>query len=155
LHSSINKHDKKNEQYEINSCSNRIIKSWFFGFWFVRIFGTKKISTAEHTVTENNALLKKWNLSHYELFGSDFDSETNEKKDYVYFQKGGVYSSVSQGVFEKGNYTLDDQAIIMTNSTEKGKLKFVIKNLTETTLSVSIDDPNDSDAKYLTIHFKK
>jgi hypothetical protein len=42
----------------------------------------------------------------------------------------------------------------MTNSTEKGKLKFVIKNLTETTLSVSIDDPEDSDAQYLTIHFK-
>ena len=65
-----------------------------------------------------------------------------------------MYSSVSQGVFEKGNYTLDEQDIIMTNSTEKGKLKFVIKNLTETTLSVSIDDPEDSDAQYLTIHFK-
>ena len=127
----------------------------FLAFGSLESLEQNKISTADHTVTENNALLKKWNLSHYELFGSDFDPETNEKKDYVYFQKGGVYSSVSQGVFEKGNYTLDDQAIIMTNSTEKGKLKFVIKNLTETTLSVSIDDPNDSDAKYLTIHFKK
>jgi hypothetical protein len=127
----------------------------FLAFGSLESLEQNKISTAEHTVTETNALLKKWNLSHYELFGSDFDPEINEKKDYVYFQKGGVYSSVSQGVFEKGNYTLDDQAIIMTNSTEKGKLKFVIKNLTETTLSVSIDDPNDSDAKYLTIHFKK
>ena len=127
----------------------------FLAFGSLESLEQNKISTADHTVTENNALLKKWNLSHYELFGSDFDPETNEKKDYVYFRKGGVYSSVSQGVFEKGNYTLDDQAIIMTNSTEKGKLKFVIKNLTETTLSVSIDDPNDSDAKYLTIHFKK
>jgi hypothetical protein len=127
----------------------------FLAFGSLESLEQKKINTTEHTVTKNNTLLKKWNLSHYELFGSDFDTETNEKKDYVYFQKGGVYSSVSQGVFEKGNYTLDDQAIIMTNSTEKGKLKFVIKNLTETTLSVSIDDPNDSDAKYLTIHFKK
>jgi hypothetical protein len=127
----------------------------FLAFGSLESLEQKKINTTEHTVTKNNTLLKKWNLSHYELFGSDFDTETNEKKDYVYFQQGGVYSSVSQGVFEKGNYTLDDQAIIMTNSTEKGKLKFVIKNLTETTLSVSIDDPNDSDAKYLTIHFKK
>jgi hypothetical protein len=127
----------------------------FLAFGSLESLEQKKISTTQHTVTKNNALLKKWNLSHYELFGADFDTETNEKKDYVYFQKGGVYSSVSQGVFEKGNYTLDDQAIIMTNSTEKGKLKFVIKNLTETTLSVSIDDPNDSDAKYITIHFKK
>ena len=127
----------------------------FLAFGSLESLEQKKISTTQHTVTKNNALLKKWNLSHYELFGADFDTETNEKKDYVYFQKGGMYSSVSQGVFEKGNYTLDEQDIIMTNSTEKGKLKFVIKNLTETTLSVSIDDPNDSDAKYLTIHFKK
>lgn len=126
----------------------------FLAFGSLESLEQKKISTTQHTVTKNNALLKKWNLSHYELFGADFDTETNEKKDYVYFQKGGMYSSVSQGVFEKGNYTLDEQDIIMTNSTEKGKLKFVIKNLTETTLSVSIDDPIDSDAQYLTIHFK-
>jgi|TARA_B110000240_G_C13510323_1_gene458972 hypothetical protein len=126
----------------------------FLAFGSLESLEQKKISTTQHTVTKNNALLKKWNLSHYELFGADFDTETNEKKDYVYFQKGGMYSSVSQGVFEKGNYTLDEQDIIMTNSTEKGKLKFVIKNLTETTLSVSIDDPEDSDAQYLTIHFK-
>jgi hypothetical protein len=126
----------------------------FLAFGSLESLEQKKINTIEHTVTKNNTLLKKWNLSHYELFGSDFDTETNEKKDYVYFQKGGMYSSVSQGVFEKGNYTLDEQDIIMTNSTEKGKLKFVIKNLTETTLSVSIDDPEDSDAQYLTIHFK-
>ena len=126
----------------------------FLAFGSLESLEQKKINTIEHTVTKNNTLLKKWNLSHYELFGADFDTETNEKKDYVYFQKGGMYSSVSQGVFEKGNYTLDEQDIIMTNSTEKGKLKFVIKNLTETTLSVSIDDPEDSDAQYLTIHFK-
>lgn len=126
----------------------------FLAFGSLESLEQKKVSTTETTVAENNALLKKWNLSHYELFGSDFDPDTNEKKDYVHFQKGGIYSSSSQGVFEKGNYTLDKQTIIMTNSKEEGKLKFVIKNLAETTLSVSIDDPNDSDAKYLTIHFK-
>lgn len=127
----------------------------FLAFGSLESLEQKKIGTTETIVLENKALLKKWNLSHYELFGSDFDPDANEKKDYVHFQKGGIYSSISQGIFEKGNYMLGDQTIIMTNSKEKGKLKFVIKNLTETTLSVSIDDPNDSDAKYLTIHFKK
>ena len=60
----------------------------------------------------------------------------------------------SEGVLEEGNYTLAEQTIIMTSNTEGGELKFIIKNLTETILSVSIDDPEDSDAQYLTIHFK-
>jgi|GEM_PF-2802440 len=114
---------------------------------------TKKNNTPNR-IEENNKLLKKWNLSHYELFGSDFDPETNEKKDYVHFQKDGIYSSNSEGVFEEGKYTLDEQTIIMTSSKEGGELKLIIKSLTETTLSFSIDDPNDADAQYLTIHFK-
>lgn len=114
----------------------------------------KKTNTPDSVLVENNKLLKKWNLNHYELFDSDFTPETKEKKDYVHFKKGGVYSSITEGVFEEGNYTLDKQTITMTNSKEGGELKLIIKSLTETTLSVSIDDPNDSDAKYLTIHFK-
>ena len=105
-------------------------------------------------IEEDNKLLKKWNLSHYELFGFDFDPETNEKNDYVYFGKDGIYYSISEGVFDEGNYTFDKKTIIMTNSTEEGKLKLLIKSLTETSLSVSIDDPDDIDAQYLTIHFK-
>lgn len=108
-----------------------------------------------HTVIiANNKLSKKWNLSHYELFGSRFDPEENEEKDYVHFDNGGTYASISEGVFEEGNYTLDAQTIIMTNSKQDGGLKLIIKNITETTLSVSIDNPSDTDAKYLTIHFK-
>jgi hypothetical protein len=128
---------------------------FFLAFGSLESLEQRKINDTQTIPTENNKLLKKWNLSHYELFGSDFDPEIKEQEDYVHFQKGGIYSSKSEGVLEDGNYTLAAQTIIMTNSTEKGKLKFVIKNLTETTLSVSIDDPNDSDAKYLTIHFKK
>jgi hypothetical protein len=126
----------------------------FLAFGSLESLEQKKINNTHTKIVENNKLLKKWNLNHYELFGSDFDPETKEKKDYVHFQKGGIYSSVSEGVFEKGYYTLDKQTIIMTNSKEGGQLKLVIKNLTATTLSVAIDDPNDSDAKYLTIHFK-
>jgi len=126
----------------------------FLAFGSLESLEQNKIIQTESIAVENYKLLKKWNLNHYELFGSDFDPDPNEKKDYVHFQKDGIYSSISEGVFEKGNYTLDKQTITMTNSKEGGELKLVVKNLTETTLSVSIDDPNDSDAKYLTIHFK-
>jgi len=126
----------------------------FLAFGSLEPLGQGKTNNTQTIVVENNKLLKKWKLSHYELLGSDFDPETKEKDDYIHFHKDKTYLSVSEGIFEKGNYKLDIQTIIMTNSKEKGKLKLVIKKLTETTLSVSIDDPNDSDAKYLTIHFK-
>jgi hypothetical protein len=113
-----------------------------------------KIILTESIAVENYKLLKKWNLSHYQLFGSDIDPDPNEKTDYIHFQKDGIYSSISEGIFEKGHYTLDKQTITMTNSKKGEELKLVVKKLTETTLSVSIDDPNDSDTKYLTIHFK-
>jgi len=126
----------------------------FLAFGSLESLEQKKTNITHTKAVENNKLLKKWNLNHYELFGGDFDIEEEEKKDYVHFKKGGIYSSVSEGVFEEGKYTLVKQTITMTNSKEGGKLKFIIKNLTETTLSVSINDPNDSDAQYLTIHFK-
>jgi hypothetical protein len=126
----------------------------FLAFGSLESLEQKKINDTHTIPSENNKLLKKWNLSHYELFGSDFDPEIKEHEDYVHFQKGGIYSSKSEGVLEEGNYTLAEQTIIMTSNTEGGDLKFIIKNLTETILSVSIDDPEDSDAQYLTIHFK-
>jgi len=126
----------------------------FLAFGSLESLEQNKINDTQTIPAENNKLLKKWNLSHYELFGSDFDPEIKEQEDYIHFQKGGIYSSKSEGVWEEGNYTLDAQTIIMTSNSEGGELKLVIKNLTETVLSVSIDDPEDSDAQYLTIHFK-
>ncbi len=126
----------------------------FLAFGSLESLEQNKTNHSQTISVEKNKLLKKWKLSHYELFGSDFAPEENEKKDYVYFHNDNTYTSIFEGVFEKGNYRLEKQTIIMTNSKEKGELKLVIKKLTETTLSVSIDDPNDSDAKYLAIHFK-
>jgi hypothetical protein len=126
----------------------------FLAFGSLESLEQRKINGTQTIPTEKNKLLKKWNLSHYELFGSDFDPEIKEQEDYVHFKKGGIYSSKSKGVLEGGNYTLTAQTIIMTSNTEGGELKLNIKNLTEKTLSVSIDDPEDSDAQYLTIHFK-
>jgi hypothetical protein len=126
----------------------------FLDFGSLESLEQEKMKNTQTITVENNKILKKWKLSHYELFGSDFDPELNEKKDYIHFYKDNTYSSISEGVFEKGDYKLEKKTIVMTNTKEKGELKLVIKELTETTLSVSIDDPNDSDAKYLTIHFK-
>jgi hypothetical protein len=126
----------------------------YLAFGSLESLEQKKINDTQTIPSENNKLFKKWTLSHYELFGSDFDPEVEEQEDYVHFHKGGIYSSKSKGVLEDGNYTLAAQTIIMTSNTEGGELKFNIKNLTEEILSVSIDDPEDSDAQYLTIHFK-
>jgi hypothetical protein len=126
----------------------------FLDFGSLESLEQEKMKNTQTITVENNKILKKWKLSHYELFGSDFDPELNEKKDYIHFYKDNTYSSISEGFFEKGDYKLEKKTIVMTNTKEKGELKLVIKELTETTLSVSIDDPNDSDAKYLTIHFK-
>ncbi len=100
-------------------------------------------------------LFKKWKLSHYEVFGVDYKPEKVEKNDYMYFLENNTYTSVSEGKFEKGKYKLTGKTIILTNETEKGELKLIIKALTSSTLSVVVDDPTDSDAKYLTIHFKE
>ncbi len=114
-----------------------------------------KVSTTENSTTiANQQLLKKWMLSHYELFGTNIDSEGVEKNDYIHFFKDLTYKSVSEGKYETGKYRVSESNILLSNKVEKGELKFIIKKLTETTLSVSIDNPNDSDAKYLTIHFK-
>jgi len=100
-------------------------------------------------------LFKKWKLSHYEVFGVDYKPEDVEKNDYMHFLENNTYTSVSEGKFEKGKYKLTGKTIILTNETEKGELKLIIKALTSSTLSVVVDDPTDSDAKYLTIHFKE
>ncbi len=99
-------------------------------------------------------LLKKWRLSHYEVFGVDYKPEKVEKNDYMHFLENNTYTSVSEGKFEKGKYKLEGKTIILTNETEEGELKLIIKALTSSTLSVVVDDPADSDAKYLIIHFK-
>ncbi len=103
---------------------------------------------------DQHLLLKKWKLSHYQVLGVDYEPEEAEKKDYIHFLVDKTYTSISEGKFEKGEYKLDESIIILTNNIEKGKLKLTIKKLTEDKLEVVIDDPSDSDAKYVTIHFK-
>ncbi len=99
-------------------------------------------------------LLKKWKLSHYEVFGVDYKPEEVEKNDYMHFLADNTYTSVSERKFEKGKYKLAGKTITLTSETEKGELKLIIKALTSSALSVVVDDPADSDAKYLIIHFK-
>ena len=118
--------------------------------------GMSNTSEKEILVTslDQSLLLKKWKLSHYEVFLMNYEPEKIEKDDYLHFFKDMTYTSISEGKFEKGNYRQDGSVIILTNTTEKGELKLAIKNLTENKLKVVIDEPSDSDAKYVTIHFK-
>ena len=104
---------------------------------------------------DHNLLQQKWLLSHYELLGDKIPLETAEKGDYIHFLANNTYTSISEGKLEKGKYTLNKSTIEMTSESEEGVLKLVIKKLTAKALVVFIDDPNDSDSKYFTLHFKR
>ena len=56
--------------------------------------------------------------------------------------------------FEKGTWRLKGNRIILSKNNEKKPLTFIVKDITNKELTLIIDDPSDSDAKYLNIHFK-
>lgn len=112
-------------------------------------------SETSSTALDNQLLQKKWKVSHYEILGEKIPLEASEKADYIHFNNDQTYTSVSDGAFDKGNYTLVKSTITMTNSTDQGELKLNVKTLDETQLVVAIDDPNDPDAKYFNIHLKQ
>ncbi len=109
---------------------------------------------SESSDIDKNLLLKKWKISHYEIFKEDYPPESIEKNDFIQFHKNGNYTSVSEGKPEKGHYKIAGQSILITNTTEEGQLKLDIIHLDAQKLSVKIDEPSDPDAKYVTIHFK-
>ena len=47
-----------------------------------------------------------------------------------------------------------NKRIYLSNKNEEGELVFIINQLKENRLVLIIDDPSDSDAQYLKIHFK-
>jgi len=111
------------------------------------------IETVLTSEIDMSLLLHKWKLDHYEIFSKEYDLEENEKGDYIHFKADKTYTSVSEGKFEKGNYKIVSKSIFLTSDQEKGELKLTVKKLTKDLLKVVIDDPKDSDAKYLSIHF--
>ncbi|MCF6348517.1 MAG: lipocalin family protein [Flavobacteriaceae bacterium] len=111
------------------------------------------IETVVTSEIDMSLLLHKWKLDHYEILSKAYGLEENEKGDYIHFKADKTYTSVSEGKFEKGNYKIISKTIVLTSNQEKGELKLIVKKLTKDLLKVVIDDPKDSDAKYLEIHF--
>lgn len=111
--------------------------------------------TSSSTDIDHNLLQQKWLSSHYELLGEKIPLEAAEKGDYIHFHTNNTFTSISEGKLEKGKYTINKSTIEMTSESEEGVLKLVIKKLSAKALVVFIDDPNDSDSKYFTLHFKR
>jgi len=103
-----------------------------------------------------NNLSKKWNLDKYSVGLFSEKPSRKEQNDYIDLSPNMTFTSVSEGVFERGTWQLKkaEKRIILSKKGDKESLILIIKRLTESELTVVIDDSSDSDAKYLNIHFK-
>lgn len=99
-------------------------------------------------------LSKKWQLSHYSVGWFTEDPSQKEKNDYIHLSSNMNFTSISEGIFEKGTWTLKGNRIILSKNNEKDSLTLIVKALTNNELTLIIDDPSDADTKYLNIHFK-
>jgi len=101
-------------------------------------------------------LSKKWQLSNYKYLIFSEEPSEKEKNDFLHFSSDMTYTSISEGVFEKGEWTLDkEQKKMHLNAMEKdGVLTFFIDKLSSNQLVLIIDDPTDKEAKNLKIIFK-
>lgn len=102
-----------------------------------------------------DGLEQRWDLDHYSLFGFSYDPDDEERNDYIHLHADGSYSSISEGNYEEGrwSYTSAKKAIALSKRGEQGQLLLIIEKLSSERLVVHIEDPNDSDTKYLKIHF--
>jgi hypothetical protein len=115
---------------------------------------SKESSLSANSTINKTLLLKKWKLSHYEVFGERATPEANEKNDFIQFKKDGTFSGISEGKKDSGKYSLSNSSIVLSKNGGKGKLKMNVKKLSKSSLVVVLDLPEDPDAKYLDIHFK-
>jgi heat shock protein HslJ len=115
---------------------------------------SKESSFSANSTINKTLLLKKWKLSHYEVFGERATPEANEKNDFIQFKKDGTFSGISEGKKDSGKYSLSNSSIVLSKNGGKGKLKMNVKKLSKSSLVVVLDLPEDPDAKYLDIHFK-
>ncbi len=101
-------------------------------------------------------LSKKWNLDKYTISWYSENPSKKEKNDYIKLNENMTFTSISEGVFERGKWQLQpaNKRLILSKKEEKGNLKFFIEKLSEDELILIIDDVSDPEAKYLNIHFK-
>lgn len=101
-------------------------------------------------------LSKKWNLDKYTVSWYSESPSEQEKNDYIKLNTDMTFTSVSEGVFERGKWQLQavNRQLILYKDNEKGVLKLIIKKLSKKELVLILDEPSDPEAKYLNIHFK-
>lgn len=118
-------------------------------------FGISSFEQAPKNSTSSEKLLcKKWMLDKYQVFGSDYAPEKEEKGDYIHFFPDHTFKGLESGKIDQGTWRMNTQNNTITLSAKKGQHLLEIKSLTEAQLIVVIDDADDSDAKYLDIVFK-
>lgn len=113
-------------------------------------------ATSESTYITIQNLSKKWKLDKYKVsFFSEAPAE-NEKNDYIHLKSDLTFDSISEGEIEAGSWRLDaiKKRIHLSKNNEEGEIVFIIDKLKTKKLVLIIDDPSDSDAKHLKIHFK-
>ena len=120
---------------------------------FIGIVLMSFINSKTNAITIQN-LSKKWELSHYSVGWFTEEPSQKEKDDYIHLSSNMTFTSISEGVFEKGSWILKGNRIILSNNNEKDSLTFIVEDLTKKELVLIIDDPSDPDAKYLNIRFK-
>lgn len=126
-------------------------KIWLLLFVLPLISATD--SVVKPTVKQ---LSKKWKLDKYTVFNYSEKPSKKEQKDYLYLKSNMTFSSVSEGIYEKGTWKLDTKKnrIRLFKPKEKGSLDFIVHQFTTNKLVLIIDDPSDAEAKYLKIYFK-
>jgi len=134
------------------------MKSTSIIFSFLLLIISMKMSIAlasDLDLTIQN-LSKKWVLKEYRVLFYSEAPDQKEKGDYLHLQPDMTFKSITEGEYEEGNWKLDSakKQIILTKKGVTGKLIFIVEELSQDKLVMTIHDPNDSEAQYLKIHFQ-
>ena len=119
--------------------------------------GVSQFMCAQNSSLTVKNLAYKWLLDQYEVLGFSESPSAEEKNDYLHLKPDMTFSSISEGILERGKWRLNAQKtrIYLSKEGEPGALVFIIKAVKQDQLILIIDDPDDFEAKYLEIHFKK
>ncbi|SHJ10223.1 lipocalin family protein [Aquimarina spongiae] len=101
-------------------------------------------------------LSKNWQLTKYSVGWFSEEPSDKEKNDYLKLKSDMTFTSVSEGIFEKGTWQLqkEHKRITLSKKGDKAVLVFSIKKIKTNELVVIIDNDSEPDAKYLNIHFE-
>lgn len=131
----------------------------FYFYWtsaLLALTGFHQTPSTQHPPITIQNLSKHWKLDKYQYFIFSEAPAEKEKNDYLHFQSDRTFTSVTEGVFDAGQWRLDAPAkrIYLSQENEEGTLVLLISALSPHQLVLLIDDPLDSDAKHLKIYFK-